>query len=61
MLALFRNLRWDGRARLAGILDLLQGRAARNAAAARFPRPAPPGGTATLTSRCSAVQVPLPG
>ena len=35
VLALFRNLRWDGHALLAAVLDRLQGRAARNAAAAR--------------------------
>ena len=33
VLALFRNLRWDGSALLAAVLDRLQGRAARNAAA----------------------------
>ncbi len=35
VLALFRNLRWGGHALLAAVLDRLQGRAARNAAAAR--------------------------
>ena len=33
VLALFRSLRWNGRALLAAVLDRLQGRAARNAAA----------------------------
>ena len=35
VLALFRNLLRDGRARLAEVLARLQGRAARNATAAR--------------------------
>lgn len=35
VLALFHRRLRDGRTRLTGILDLLQGRAARNAAAAR--------------------------
>ena len=34
-LALFRSLRWDGRALLAALQDRLRGRAIRNAAAAR--------------------------
>jgi len=35
VLALFRSLRWDGRALLAALQDRLRGRAIRNAAAAR--------------------------
>ncbi len=35
VLALFRSLRWDGRALLVALQDRLRGRAARNAAAAR--------------------------
>ena len=35
VMALFRRLRWDGRAPLAALLDRLQGRAAHNTATAQ--------------------------